>query len=340
MAGAMVRSVRAVPGMDFVGVASHDIDRAKRFAQVAAIPGAYDSVADLAARPEVDALYVATRTADHFAAAMAAIAAGKPVLVEKPLAASLDEARTLVAVARNRGCLLMENQWCLALPAYRRLAAGLAGGNYGDPVHLTFAFGYPVSRASYPSLFDPADGGVLRDRGVYGVALAVQLLGPVRGVQSALQRDATGVEIAAALQLQHQTGATSHVAVALNALLSNTATLACTGGLLHLGAPVIGSESLSRQHMTASETAADAIGGQGGLLERIKAIPLARRLSALRSPARHERLSYGAAPYVPVLEHFRAAVQAGAAESDLVPLDLSIAVQEVLEAARHDQGRV
>lgn len=334
MAASMVQAVALTPGLVVQAVASGQPDRAKWFADACGVQEAMDTAAQMAASDSVDAIYVAGRTRDHAAVAQEALRAGKPVLVEKPLAADPDEARALIAAARKADCLLMENLWCLALPAYRALAEQLGSGSYGTPLHLHFDFGYPVQPDSYPSLFDAQDGGAILDRGVYGVSLALQFLGPVAQVDCVAQTDGHGVDLLSDIRLRHESGATSHVAVALNALMSNTASLACTHGCLGLGAPVVGSEVLQATQMLPQAAAQAVPGNASGLKDRIRAAPFARRLKRRRDMSGGRFLAYGANPYLPVLAHFTGLIRAGQAESDLIPLDLSLRTQEVLQQAR------
>jgi predicted dehydrogenase len=341
MASTMAHTVAAQPGTTVTAVASGDAERAKRFADIFRISHTCASVTELASRPDVDAVYVANRSADHVAAAKASLSAGKPVLVEKPLAISNQEGAEVIAEARSRHCLLVENMWCLTLPAYRELASRLKGGAYGEPVHLAFDFGYPVDRESYPSLFDASDGGVLRDRAVYGVSVALNLLGPVRLLRSSLLRDSNGVDVTAAIQLTHVGGAISQLAFAINALMSNTATLACTKGVLRLDAPTIGAESISARQMTPL-SASDPLQPsrrKSQLIARLKAVPALRQLNRRRSAPRSTLLPYGADPYQSALQHFCELVRTGQKESPLIPLGLSLDTLRLVDAARNADHR-
>jgi predicted dehydrogenase len=67
------------------------------------IPLGFDSVAAMAASPEVDAVLVTTPNASHLVDVLAAIDAGKHVLCEKPMAMNADECRQMVEAARRRG---------------------------------------------------------------------------------------------------------------------------------------------------------------------------------------------------------------------------------------------
>ncbi|MCV2881864.1 Gfo/Idh/MocA family protein [Actibacterium sp. XHP0104] len=333
MAARMMQTLAHVPGVQAVAVASGEQARARDFAARFGIQAALGDVAELAARSDVDAIYVAGRTGAHAAAARAAIEARQPVLVEKPLAAGRDDARALTDEARRRGVLLVENLWCLALPAWREMARVVTSGDLGAPLHMDFAFGYPVTRAGYGSVFDPADGGALRDRGIYGVSLAISLLGSVSDVHTTLRRDEAGADLGADLMLRHAGGATSHIAVALDALMHNSASVSCAGGLLRLEPPVVGAERLLVQPMAPL----GAPGQGGGLGDRLRAMPAARKMAQKRNALKPAFHSFGADQYAPMMTHFRDLVIGNRTESDLIPHDLSLAAQDVLHRARAEK---
>ena len=106
MAARMMQAFAVVPGLRAVAVASGDPARARAFAEAHGLTPA-GSVAEMAAT--VDLVYVAGRVRDHLPAARAAIAAGRPVLAEKPLAATAAEAREMVEAARAADVLLIED---------------------------------------------------------------------------------------------------------------------------------------------------------------------------------------------------------------------------------------
>lgn len=335
MAARMMQALATVPDFSVQAVASGNEARARNFAQAFGIPHTHSSATELAENAEIDAVYIASRSAAHVAGALAAIKAGKPTLVEKPLATNLEDAAVLIDAAEAAGCLLVENLWCLALPAYRRLAEGLNSQSYGKPVQLQFSFGYPVTPTGYPSLFDPKDGGALLDRGVYGVSLAIQLMGPVHQVQATAQLDDNGVDLTTDLAIEHYSGARSQITVSLTALMSNTASLSCTHGFLELGAPVVGSESLRAQQMLPQGAPPEGFHtAPAGLKARLKSNGVLRRIKRLRDATAAGFIPHGVDQYAPILEHFRDLIRQGHRQSSLVPHDLSLATQDVLTQAR------
>jgi len=79
-----------------------------------------------------DGVAIATPTPAHYEVAMAALAAGKDVFVEKPLTHSGDEARELVAAAERGGCILMVGHLLLYQPAIAWIRDYVAAGEIGD----------------------------------------------------------------------------------------------------------------------------------------------------------------------------------------------------------------
>jgi 1,5-anhydro-D-fructose reductase (1,5-anhydro-D-mannitol-forming) len=88
-ANAFVPAVNAVEGTDLVAVLSRDQDRGADFARQHGIPKSYDDLDALLENPDVDGVIVATPDAMHETQVIAAVQAGKHVLCEKPLTATL-----------------------------------------------------------------------------------------------------------------------------------------------------------------------------------------------------------------------------------------------------------
>lgn len=87
---------------------------------------------DLVADPGIDAVLIATPVSSHFPLALAALKAGKHVMVEKPMAASTAEARILVNEAAKRQLTLMVDHTFVYTPAVRRIRAFIDEGALGD----------------------------------------------------------------------------------------------------------------------------------------------------------------------------------------------------------------
>ncbi len=90
------------------------------------------SAEELIHDPAVDAVAIATPVSTHFELAMAALKAGKHVLVEKPIASSSDEGRRLIEEAVRRRLVLMVDHTFVYTGAVRKIGALVASGELGD----------------------------------------------------------------------------------------------------------------------------------------------------------------------------------------------------------------
>jgi predicted dehydrogenase len=128
----LVRNFRASPHWDLVAVCDLDAERARKAVGDRSTVHVETSVERLLARDDVDAVAIATPAATHKRLALQAIAAGKHVLVEKPLATSRADAQELVDAARAAGVVLMCDHTYCYTPVVRRIAALVADGELGD----------------------------------------------------------------------------------------------------------------------------------------------------------------------------------------------------------------
>ena len=97
-----VHSLKTYSRQQVVAVASRSQAKADRVAAEWGIPQAYGQVEEMLARPDIDAVYIATPHNHHFPDGMQALKAGKHVLIEKPFALNLGEGRELQAEAARR----------------------------------------------------------------------------------------------------------------------------------------------------------------------------------------------------------------------------------------------
>lgn len=145
-----------------------------------------EPVEALLAAGDVDLVLNLTVPNAHYGTSMAALAAGKHVFTEKPLAATAAEGRALVAAARSRG-LALGSAPDTFLGAAGRLARRLTDeGVIGRPVAGTaFMLGRGMEHwHPNPQFYYQPGGGPVLDMGPYYLTMLVNLLGPVRGVMA------------------------------------------------------------------------------------------------------------------------------------------------------------
>jgi predicted dehydrogenase len=175
-------ALRATPGCRLLGVA--DLDRA-RAERIAAGARAFSDYHDLLASAEVEAVVVSTPPPSHQEIVTAALAAGKHVLCEKPLAPTPDAARRMVEAARRAGKLLTTGFNHRFFPAVRFLKQALDSGRLGKLDHVrAFAGHEGLSQFPAPWMYDKEviGGGALMDVGIHVIDLARYVLGEVSQV--------------------------------------------------------------------------------------------------------------------------------------------------------------
>jgi predicted dehydrogenase len=128
------------------------------------------------ARPDIDAVYVATPHNHHFPDGLRVLQAGKHVLIEKPFALNRREGAALKAEAMKQGTLAMEAMWCDYAPKYDVIRQLLEDGVLGD-LHTLLAdhgeFFTPDHRIFNADLA----GGPMMDLGSYLTSFCVMVGG-------------------------------------------------------------------------------------------------------------------------------------------------------------------
>ena len=207
IAGVFATGLRSTADAELVAVGSRTAASAQAFGQRFGAARCHASYEALANDPEVDVIYIATPHTLHRDNTLLCLAAGKPVLCEKPFAINAAEAQEMVAAARARGLFLMEAMWTRFLPHMAALRELLASGAIGDVRMLKADFCFRTRFDPRGRLFDPAlGGGALLDVGVYPVSLASMVLGAPERIASMAELGATGVDDQAALIFGYPAG--------------------------------------------------------------------------------------------------------------------------------------
>jgi predicted dehydrogenase len=166
-----------------VNVAGSSGAKACDFARRFAIARWSEGLPQLLDDDAVDAVYIATPHPLHEKHALAAIAAGRHVLCEKPLTIDERSAARVIAAARRRRVFLMEAYMYRCHPLMAALLARLNDGAIGAIRHVRADFGFRAPRAAAHRLFSPAlGGGGILDVGGYPVSFARLIAGVVESV--------------------------------------------------------------------------------------------------------------------------------------------------------------
>jgi predicted dehydrogenase len=186
-----VTEVKSGPGFQkasgsaLVAVMRRDLAKAQDYARRHDVPRAYDRAASLIADPEVDAVYIATPPSSHCELTLAVASAGKPCLVEKPMAMTYDECRRMLEACAAAGVPLWVAYYRRALPRFVLVRDLLAANTIGRVTSVHVAVTKPLATTERSNWrFNPAiaGAGLFFDLGSHCVDLLDFFLGPITGV--------------------------------------------------------------------------------------------------------------------------------------------------------------
>ena len=193
-------AINSARGAELYALATSSAEKAAPFQDFAPGVKLHDSYEALLADPEVEAVYIPLPNHLHVEWTLKALAAGKHVLCEKPMAMRASDFDRLIAARDTSGCLAAEAFMILHHPQWQRVREMVAGGEIGAVRHVSGRFTFD-NRADTANIRNRADtgGGALRDIGVY-------VLGSTRYVL-----DRTAEDVTAQIRWENEIDVKSHV---------------------------------------------------------------------------------------------------------------------------------
>ena len=163
----MAPAIHAAEGAELAALATSDPAKAEGFR--AFCPGlrVHSSYDALLADPAIDAVYIPLPNHLHVEWTLKALAAGKHVLTEKPVAMRASEIDRLIAARDASGLLASEAYMIVHHPQWQRAKAWLEAGEIGTLRHVDAAFSFNLTEAGNIRNRPETGGGALRDIGVY-----------------------------------------------------------------------------------------------------------------------------------------------------------------------------
>ncbi len=272
--------------VDLVAVSDSVESKAAGAAQRFSARRYYVDYRDLLADPEVDAVVIATNIASHAELALAAARAGKHMLVQKPLAETLDEADEIIAEAERMGVKLQVEPAHMLNPFCKRAREVIASGALGE-VCLVQGKASHGGAEDRPWLFQRAGGGsVMLDLAVHALTWLVSLAGPARRVTafsrtSVPTRKINGeslevdIEDNVTLLLDFEAGALGTVVANYVTVADLTPNVSVYGteGTMHINAPQAPFMLFSRQASYLGQRGWLAPTAEGGHQDRLLSPP-------------------------------------------------------------------
>ncbi|MGY6251174.1 Gfo/Idh/MocA family protein [Bosea thiooxidans] len=323
IAGLFAADLGLLPQARIAAVHSRSLEKAQGFIGRFGGGVAYDDEAAFLADPAIEAVYVATPNHLHAAQALRAIVAGKPVLIEKPIALNSGDVDAIAQAARERGVFAMEALWTRFLPAVRALRERIAAGRVGEVRRIRADLSYVHREEPGSRFFDPAlGGGAAFDLGVYPLSLTLYLLGEPQAVSGRWLVATSGVDLRSEFRLDYPQ-AVAELSCGFDRDGTNRFLIEGTKGALTLEAPFLKAQRLSfdaepGRAMTAYER------GQSFAARLLDRIPKpGRSTEAFAFPG--NGLQFQA-------EAVMAAIWAGEASCGTMPLSESAAVLRIIES--------
>lgn len=175
-----------VPGSSVVAVMSRNLDKVRSYAQRHNIPRWYTDAQALVDDPDVDAVYIATPPSSHATYAIMAMKSGKPVYVEKPLAASYAECQRINHISEQTGVPCFVAYYRRYLPYFQKVKQLIKDGAIGKVMSVQIRFAVPprdldYNRENLPWRVqrDIAGGGYFYDLAPHQIDFLQEMFGPI-----------------------------------------------------------------------------------------------------------------------------------------------------------------
>jgi len=161
---------RFVPEATVTAVYTRKAEKAKAFAEKYHIPEWYDDIDTLLKNADCDVVDICLPNYLHAEATLKAAAAGKHIIIEKPLSVTLKEADEMIAACKKAGVKLMYAEELCFAPKYERARHMVKEGAIGDIYMLKQAEKHSGPHSDWFYDVNLAGGGVLMDMGCHGIA--------------------------------------------------------------------------------------------------------------------------------------------------------------------------
>jgi predicted dehydrogenase len=230
------RVLKTVKGVELTAVASREQVRSVAFARKYGARKAYDCYQNVIDDAEVDIVYDGLTNEFHYDMTKRCIENHKAVLCEKPLATNQKDALELAALAREKQTFLMEAMWTRCMPGFQQAKTWVKEGKIGEVKLITAAFNYlgewnPDNRLYNSRQF----GGSLFDVGVYPIEFTTGILeeSPV-AVNGQVLLSETGVDAASTFSMRFASGALASLSCGFLANTANDAVIYGSEGRIEL----------------------------------------------------------------------------------------------------------
>ena len=140
-----------IEGSQVVAVMSRNKEKAESYAKRHNIPRWYTDVQQLIGDEDVNAVYIATPPSSHATFAIMAMKAGKPVYIEKPMAASYEDCARINRISQETGVPCFVAYYRRYLPYFQKVRQMVENGEIGNVINIQIRFAQPPRNLDYNS---------------------------------------------------------------------------------------------------------------------------------------------------------------------------------------------
>lgn len=308
IARTFAESLMFVEDAELTAVGSRAVDTARQFAEAFKIGHWYASYEELVNDPDVDVVYVSTPHPFHMENTLLCLKAGKAVLCEKPFAMNAGQAQEMIDVAKSNKLFLMEAMWTRFLPIIVEVRKWLRLGVIGDVRMLQSDFGVRFDWEPNSRIFNPQlGGGALLDLGVYQVSLASMIFAkPPVSIAGLAHIGQTGVDEQSGVVLKYNDGGLAILSSAIRTQTPGEAVIFGAKGKIRIHPPfwcsTVATLSIEGKE---DQTVEMPLEGKGYCCEAREVVRC---------------------------------MQDGKLESDVIPLEETLAVMKILDQIREQWG--
>jgi len=227
-------AVLKIPGASIYAIASRSSNDPEQLKKTFHAEKYYSSYEELAADPEVNAIYIATPHRFHYENTRLCLEAEKAVLCEKPLTVNAKQANELFRLSQLKKIYLMEALWTRFLPIYGQVRQWLDTGEIGIIRNAESTFGFTAPRNLQDRLLNlQLAGGSLLDIGVYNTALMQWVFRKLPQTITAVgQIGETGTDEMVSTIMSYENGVFAQFTCSFQAQMLNQFVITGTNGII------------------------------------------------------------------------------------------------------------
>lgn len=338
------KALTQVSGAEACAVYSRTYKKALQFSDHFRFKRVHKHLESFLEDPQLDVIYIATPNHLHCEQAIKCLKAGKHVLIEKPFALDVSQAKKIAETARQNSRFCMEAMWARFMPVYMDVKQQVQESAIGEIRFFSGSLGMAMPYDPKSRLYNlQAGGGCLLDLGIYPISLTLMLLGEPEQVAGICRKAETGADTLDRITLTYGNGAIADLQCSFECRLPNRIWISGTKGHIDIPGPVYRPNRYRLETYPAMAMEPNP-GPSASLKEKLQNLPVipefiqkARRwVDPLRESQQYKWLPYQGNGYqYEILEVMRA-LENGETESGIMPLSHSIAALKITDQLRSE----